>query len=324
MNDFDLTSSHTIQFELWQECNNSCDFCFLGEENKKTTKDIKIQSLQRVLKILQSEEVMSEYNTVGFIGGEFFQGQLNDKEVRSCFFDVIKKTAELYNANKIRQVWIPATLNIGNQDDLYEALKLFKNWDQVWIITSWDTMGRFKTRKMIDTWDFHMKKLRTTYPGIKFNITTILTGDFIEKYLNNSISLKKLMNDYSACLFFKQCGIIANKSHQDTIEKQTIGKIESNKILPNFFPTRSQFLKFLAKVKHQESEDVWNRICNVKYRADKLYRNFNDGGIHIAERYKDKKADVSDSVITECGHPMVYRAYIDSDACVMCDKMRFE
>ena len=50
--------------------------------------------------------------------------------------------------------------------------------------------------------------------------------------------------------------------------------------------------------------------------------NFNDGRHEMNRRYKNTKSEVEDSAITACGHPMVYRAYIDSHECVLYDKMK--
>ena len=314
----------SLQFDLWQECNNGCSFCFLCDENKKTENDIKVQNLKKVFDIISDESNYQTYQAIGFLGGEFFQGQLDDVEVHTQFFNVMRKTADLYNCGMVKQVWIPATLTIGHQRDLYDTLDLFDSWDNVWVITSWDTVGRFKTQKMLSNWDHHVKNLHKRYPGIKINITTILTTDFIQKYLNNEISLKRMAAEYNASLYFKHSIIILNKASEDTIEAQMQSKILSNKLVEGFFPKRSLFLKFLVEFRHRESSDMWERLFGVRYRSDKLYRFLNDGSIQLIERYKDKKADVSDSVVSDCGHPMVYRAYIDSDACVMCDKQKIE
>ena len=56
-----------------------------------------------------------------------------------------------------------------------------------------DTMGRFHTKKMEDSWKYHMKNIYKLYPDIHFNTTTILTADCIEKYLNNEISFKSFI-----------------------------------------------------------------------------------------------------------------------------------
>lgn len=322
MSELSLNESKSLQFELWQECNSLCDYCYLGKDNRFTSDARKLDSLRAAYAKISDMSNYPEFNVLGFIGGEFFQGQLANPEVRQEFFKLMRKAAQLYNDRVIRQVWICATMTIGHQKDLYEVLDLFNDHQGVWIISSWDTKGRFKTDKMFKTWDFHMRNIKKLYPDIKFNVTTILTADLISKYLANEISFKDMMDDYGLHFFFKQCGLILGDGNDHTLEDMMKNKIKSNQILPWFFPTRSQFLKFLIKFKQQESADMWGRLFNVKYRADELYRNFNDGRECTTHRYKDTTGEVDDSVMTDCGHPIVYRAYIDSHECVLCDKIR--
>lgn len=317
-----LEETKTLQFELWQECNNGCDFCYLGKENRKTPDELKLASLERVYKIISDSSNYPEYNCISYIGGEFFQGQLKDARVREAFFKLMQKTADLYNSKTIKEVWIAATLTIGNQEDLYKTLDLYNSYDNVWIITSWDTIGRFKSQKMKDTWDFHMKNLKKKYPGIKLNITTILTDDAITKYINGELSYSSMMEEYDASFFFKQCGCIYNVASENSFNDQMSAKQWSNQKLPHFFPTRQKFLQFLKLFKIQETEDTWSRLFNIKYRADNLYRTFNDGTTDIYHRFKDTKGEVDDSKPMPCGHPFVYCAYLDSDACVLCDKQK--
>lgn len=317
-----LSESKSLQFELWQECNNDCKFCYLGKENRKTPKEVKLESLQRAFDTISDISNYPEYNTIGFIGGEFFQGQLNDPDVKKLFYKVLEKTACLYNSGIIKQVWISATLTIGPQKELYEILRWFYDYDDVWVITSWDTIGRFKTPKMLETWNYHMHNLKREFPGLKLNICTILTDDCISKYLSGELSFQSMMKEYDASFFFKQCGCIYNKASEDNFQDQMKAKLFSNQMLPGFFPTREKFLQFLRLFREQESEDMWNRLFNIKFRADNLYRNFNDGSTDTYHRFKNTRGEVDDSAPMPCGHPFVYCAYIDSNACVLCDKER--
>ena len=317
---FTLNQSKSLQFELWQECNNSCVFCYLGDDNKHTDDCVKLQSIERAYQKISDMSNYPEYNVIGYIGGEFFQGQLRNKQVKDAFYRLMEKTAELYNSKTIKQVWISATLNIGEQQDLYNIVELFKDKSDLWITTSWDTIGRFKTTKMEQTWQYHMKKLKQLYPEIKINICTILTDDVITKYLDGSLSFKKMMDEYGANFFFKQCGAVGGSVNQYDIAAIRQSKIDSNNILPGFFPTRAKFLKFLAKFKREESEDMWTRLFDIKFRSDDLYRNHNDGQVKLTHREKNTRKEVDDSEAMPCGHPVVYMAYYDSDKCMLCDK----
>lgn len=309
--------SKQLQFEIWQECNSLCKFCYLGTENRCTPDSLKISALEKIIGKISDLNNYPEYDTLSYLGGEFFQGQLKNPEVKDLFMQVMRKTAWLLENKYIKNVWLYATLTIGDQQDLYEVLELFKNKENFWILTSYDTMGRFHTDKMFENWDYHMKNIHSLYPAIKFNTTTILSGDCIEKYLNDELSFKKMMIEYHTTFFFKQCGAGAAGD-----------KFSMNKCLPNFFPTRAKFLEFLRKFSQEESEDMWDKLFNIQYRADTLYRNFNDTDKQMALNTRNKNSrveitqsdNVLDCITGECGHLISYQAYIDSDKCVLCDK----
>ena len=304
-----------LQFELWQECNSGCKFCYLGKNNNFTPKEVKLNALKAALEKINDSSIYTEYDTLAFIGGEFFQGQLADIEVKEAFMKLMKKTALLLNEGIIRAVWLYTTLTIGDQKDLYETLELFKNTKgEFWILTSYDTLGRFHTQKMEDNWKYHMKNIYKLYPYFKFNITTILSDDCITKYLDNKISFKKMSEEYHCTFFFKQCGLGDKTKEELALE------------LPGFLVKREKFLKFLIKFKKEESEYMWTKLFNIKYRADVLYRNFNDNQImQETKRNKLSKNEIETQNIKEmeintCGHLKTYATYLDSDKCALCDK----
>ena len=72
---------------------------------------------------------------------------------------------------KIDEVWISASMTIGNQEDLYDTLSLFDDLSKIWILTSYDTIGRFHSEKMKDKWIENLKKLRNFSKDVKINIT---------------------------------------------------------------------------------------------------------------------------------------------------------
>ena len=100
------------------------------------------------------------------------------------------------------------------------------------------------------------------------------------------------------------------------IEKQLLEKIEN--------------LEFKAKA--EESDLMWDKLFNIKYRADLLYRNGNTDEQQMQEnvRHKDSKVEVSlnfkspETDTAKCGHLIAYTAYADSDGCVLCDKHMIE
>ena len=308
-----------LQFELWQECNSLCKFCYLGKENRYTPDKLKINACEKALEKISDLSLYPEIDTLSYLGGEFFQGQLNTLEVKQAFMKLLEKTVWLLNNEYIKNVWIYATLTIGDQSDLYEVLKLFEGHKgNLWILTSYDTLGRFHTQKMLDNWDYHMKHIHELYPDILFNITTILSEDCIDKYLSGKLSFKKMMEEYHCQFFFKQCGT------------GPYTKEEMMKILPHFLPPRAKFIKFLTKFRKEEEPYMWDKLFNIQYRADNLYRNYNDENhqMELNIRHKDSLVEIENNNTDEmktnkCGHLLTYATYSD-DGCVVCDKNMIE
>jgi len=340
----ELKEKKSLQFELWEECGPfRCTYCYLGKNNIQTSTKLKIDAMEKALAFLNDEEKMKEYNVVSYIGGEFFQGQLNTPEVKSKFHELMHKTAELQISGKIKEFWLMCTLNHGEQKDLYEVLDLLKAryteagqpelMHQIWIVTSYDTIGRFHTQKMHDTWDYHMQNLHKIYPELQFNVCTILTGDLVKKYINDEWSFEEFIKKYHTSMFFKQPNPGAIHQEQLTHPQGTKeGFMEAKQImeakLPGFFPKREDFLAFLIKFK-AEYPTMYDKLFNIQYRADDLYRNYNDEEeghrMQYNHREKDLKAEVPEesikyNPINDCGHLLNYAAYIDADDCMICDR----
>ena len=156
-----LINKKELQFELWRECNLQCTYCYNGLYNKKTTSEEKIKNLITIYNMVSdlSNYTDKKFNVISFIGGEFFQGQLNDIKVKELFFKLIKKIDFLLENNYIKEFWLCATLVTGDQIDLYKTLSLIHDLSKVWICTSYDTIGRFHTISLYKNWENHIVKL---------------------------------------------------------------------------------------------------------------------------------------------------------------------
>jgi hypothetical protein len=306
-----------LQFELWQECNSKCKFCYLGHMNLCTSIEEKINNIEYVINKLSDMSIYPEYDTVAFIGGEFFQGQMETPLVKDKFFELMRLVNDLKNKGYLKNVWIYATMTIGDQKDLYDTIDIFDDKHNLWILTSYDTMGRFHTPKMEETWSYNMKHIHELYADIKFNTTIILSADFIEKYLRNEFIIQDFMNEYNTTVYFK----VPNRVK----DKFTTNK-DMNDMIGNFFPTRSLFLSFLKKVKTTESEDIWNRLFEMNLRADTLICKHN-GSLYESERDKEHFTELYDEnldYVMKCGHLSIYNPYVDKEGCAICDKKMIE
>ena len=333
----------SYQWEMWAMCNNLCSYCYLGTDNRHTDKVRQMQSLTDCHKAIDNLDTRI-YNNISIIGGDFWQGQLDDPEVHDSFMALMEKCAKLYADKKIGSLWITCTMTIGDQHHLYEMLDIFERYKAfpderygssgLWLCTSWDAEGRFHTPDRKANWEYHMKNIHKLYPWVKFNCTIILMEKFLQMYLDGEWSPKKFMEEFHTYLFFKQIGL--GEIPQDIPEgkivddpKDKIGAYRAGKYYVNktlgytFAPHRETMLKFLRKYAI-EDPDTYDRLFNIRYRADELHRNYNERD-HDVKTTRNKNAanetDASiENVLNTCGHMINYAPYVDSDKCCICDK----
>lgn len=323
-----------IQFELWQDCNSKCDFCYLNWFKVDRSKEYKLARIKEVLTALNDDSLYETYDTVSLIGGEFFQGQINDPEVNEAFFTLIQKIRSLFDEHKIENTWIMVSLLIGDQPDLYKCLSILGDDPRVWYNTSWDLSGRFKSPKMLHTWEQHMKKIHELYPKVNLNTTMILTNDLVDAYVNNEFSFSQFCSEYHTHLFLKPpsynevtedvyCTRHPEKSQQGHFTRLETKLMFSELINKPFFPTRRQFLNFLMKYKNDMGSVAYRDLFNIERRADDLYATKSDG--HTMKKcHREKQGNGfgnSGKEINSCGHSAYYEGYRDGDGCMLCDKI---
>ena len=305
----------SIVIELWEECNNFCEFCFIDYLNKKTSDELKLQNISNTHSILNKNESLKAF---GLIGGEFFQGQLNNTKIRTEFFKLCERIFNQINKGIIKDFWCFCTLTLGDQKDLYTLINMFdtvvkdKEKHTFWILTSYDTKGRFTIPSKFENWDKHMLNLQQ-YPFIKFNITSIMSGDFCEKYLKNKLDLKAMENKYKAKIFLKQPAQARTGLKEDLLNK-----------CPWFFPKRKIFLDFLKKLKENDKE-IFDNTLNISLRADLVYSEMH-GTDHPEPEFRNKETwnENHSRCNKKCGHVVNYNCYSDSNACCLCDYFKIK
>jgi len=321
-------SKRIIQYEIWKECKNRCKFCFLSKDNICTPRDVKMSGIQNAIDNIKNDIKNGRIDGAAIIGGDFWQGEITDNEMKDKFFELINLCFSLLQESKISEVWLSATLTIGDQPLLYEVLDLYYNMineseminKRLWICTSYDTIGRFHIPEMHENWKKHMKTIDEKYPKVLKNTSLIITNDLVKKTLSGEFSFRKFEEEYGTKIYMK------TPSHY--LENWEEGKKEFNdKIVGDFFPERNLTIKFLQKV-NEEDPEALNKIMNNNLRAEILVGHGNSGDFDVMIRdQKDIHKNicslpddgVDKAMIQKCGHEKQYRCYIDSDKCFMCD-----
>ena len=313
--------SKFIQYELWKDCKCGCAFCY----NKGEPSSNKLHRLNLVKEKLLSEEI-DLFDEIGFIGGEFFDGQLENLEIKNRFYELFKICSDRYKDLKLNKICICTSLIFDVKNYLLDFLEFLKELNLLSITvlcTSYDTKYRFYTEERENLWKNNLIYLHEKYPTLKIHTETLLTQDFINKVLNDEFDIITFCKEYYTTIDYIEpsSGFYYNN------------KIEMAKKLPDFFPTKRSFIEFIKKTVFEQQSINLNDLLNPHLRANVLYYTNNNEDMVIRGRQQNpdrrvlkkvtvKDLDFGDEVRTV---PQIYkdfdRGFIDSD-CSMLDVVR--
>ena len=345
-----------LQFELWPDCQNGCQFCYLTGTRRVTTLEEKRANLINTLTSLKDETLIKDYNAVGFIGGDFFQGQIKGLEPE--WYNLIEYTKVLLGQNKIKELWIATSLLKVDLGDLFETFGRFGydtlDEDQrIILCTSYDTIGRFlngvnfkdvpqeEIDRVIDEGEFQsveeikdylncdiyavevwlevIKELRLRYPKLIIHVEVILTQDVINKMLKNP-NYFDFITDLGCMIDFRYPSITRADCPTVTGIKDYREKLlERREQFPeNFFiESRSTFLKFIKVFKEKYGVSKVKDLIHQPEMRSRRLRIYVDNA-EIEDRWNDSR-----DIYSDCGHLVDGKCYVDSDKCVYCDLEKF-
>lgn len=245
-----------IQYQLWQECNNGCKFC--SERNQ--FKIDKKWALNFIIDKLNDPEIY-DYEEIGIIGGEIFDNQLEDKEVKDLFYKLTDKIASIKHFKK----FYVATNLIYDMDNYLipylNYLKKINLIDKTLLCTSYDLKYRFHTEEMEKLWENNMIKLHKIFPELLTHIETIITQHFIDAVLSENFDIKKFSEKFNSRVDYIEpsSGMFYNT------------KLDCEKACPGFFPTKNSFIKFLKQEGLQKKSIDLKCLISYQIRASRIY-----------------------------------------------------
>ena len=247
-----------IQYELWKECRNGCEFCF----NRGQKSLDKIERLNYIIEKLHDPEV-DDYNEIGFIGGEFFDIELRDEKVQRLFFQLFRICADKVQSGKLDKIYVTTGLIFDIKPYLIPFLEFLRIWglsDKCLLCTSYDTKYRFHTPEKEELWKNNMKYIHEHYSEVKLHTEIIVTQNFINKVLDDSFSITDFKEEFHTAVDYIEpsSGFYFND------------KKDAAEHLIDFFPTKSSFIKFLTKVTSKNEIDL-STFLSMELRSNKIY-----------------------------------------------------
>lgn len=292
-----MLDSKFLQLVMWVDCNSCCAFCLnrRGLENKNFVED-KIKNIHTALEILEDIQP-GQYDFIGLIGGEFFQGQITP-DVAPYFCQLVEKLHDLLNNNYIKQVFIASSLMGPDNYTIFQ--KYFGGIDKskLLICTSYNKQGQFGKFPEAN-WQKNYKSFIEN--GYNLHIEMIASEANLQAILNHEINLLPWVKQNIRIDFLRPIDFI-DRPKQD---------------FPWFFPKRETFIKFMLFLEINFPQ-MLDDFMSLQHRASLLHNFTFDQHVKRTAEFNEGEGE-----LLKCGHSPQFKAYYDTDHCMACDIVAF-
>ena len=294
-----------VQYGLFPNCSNKCDFCLLKEREYLTKEQIlhRINYIINNIPFIDWEDKFSD--GISLLGGELYF--TTDIDIQQAFLNLIDTIIEkiLSKSKNPYCKYSTVTNGIYNPEFLFKVMDKFQNTvglDKVDLNFSYDLKYRFHSEESRLLCLENIKKFNERYNS-KISVQMILTQNLINLYNNKEFEF----NDF-----------ISNTINNNRFFLLYPHKIRTGKVLNDFFFKRNDFLNFIIEINNRYPEMADNFFSSVINSSKFKYSGYLDRDtedIHQQPVLEKEKA----TTLSECGHSILYQCYSDSDKCMLCD-----
>lgn len=300
-------SGYCIQYGLWPNCPNSCQFCLL-KDKKFISEKKQIKVINDVITNIQHQDWTNKFSAgISLLGGEVYY--VKSERVQEKFMeliDVIIDKILLVSTNPACK-YSTVTNGLYNPEFLYRVVDRIverAGIEKVDVNFSFDFKYRFKSE--------NAKAL------VLRNINA-----FHQRY-DYRVSVQMILTQYVIDLW-KAGKFNVSEWEQENIPGNLIAFLYPHPVIhgeepPDLRFKRSDFLAYMQHLRSSEYEHFINFVHSTINSERFKYTG-------LEERHGKKKIDVTQIPIlsdgkeikTSCGHSVLYRCYSDSDRCMLCD-----
>ena len=302
-----MSNSYMVQYGIWPNCCNKCEFCLIKEEFL-LTKQQQIDTIDTIIENISYIDWKDKFSCgISLLGGELYY--IKDKELQDKILElidvIIEKILKVSTNPNCR--YSTVTNGIYDPEFLYKVVD--KIVDAVGIQKvdmnfSYDLDFRFKNEddaKLVlkNINDFHKRY------NYRVGVQMIMTQKLINRWKSGEFDVNKFIEenipDNNLCFLYPHPIYRGNRNLQD------------------FYFNRKDFIDFVEYLKKANRDVFISFINSTKNSAIFKYTGYT--------KYSDKFDCVDNQPklldgkeeIQKCGHSILYKCYSDCDRCMMCD-----
>jgi hypothetical protein len=303
-----------VQYGLWPNCTNQCDFCLLLDKTYKSEQE-RLNMLSSIKENIKHVDWANKFSSgISLIGGEIYY--TDSQKVKKSFLELIEQIIAIIIKPNKTAIYSTVTNGIYDSTILLEpTLDLFKKHevlDQVDISFSWDLKYRFHTEESKACMIKNVNLVNLKY-GLFPTVQTCLTQYLIDAHLNGEFNLKEYQEEN-----FPNTRLALLYPH----------KINTGKKLDDFFFKRDSLFKFIKYLKSTNQNELIQQLIQAVVNSSQFKytglweRNSLYGKNKTSRELYQSPTLENKQVLTDCGHSELYRCYTDSDKCLLCDLLK--
>lgn len=297
-------NSHVVQYGVWPDCCNCCDFC-LRLNRKSTTNNMKIRLIEMIRENINHIDWKNKFSYgISLLGGELFY--IKNRDVQNHFMLLIDDI--------IDKILIPGndqTKFSTVTNGIYDPAFLYRVVDRIVervgiqrvdVNFSYDLKYRYRVEKARLKAYNNINAFHKRY-NYCVGIQMILTQNVINLWKAGKFDVNRFIDEN-----FPGCRLAFLYPHP----------VHTGKILPDFNFNRRDFLDFVKYLKDANYEAYLNFINSTKNSGTFKYTGLRDKKDNCQDQQpilSDGKEQIND----KCGHSTLYQCYADCDKCVLCD-----
>ena len=303
-------SGHMVQYGVWSNCCNDCDFC-LRLWRIPLSKEEMLLQLDNIKKNIPYVDWAGKFSYgISLLGGELYH--ITDPDLQESFLELIDIIIE-----KVLKVSLNPNVKYSTvTNGLYDPTFLFKVVDKIVdavgikhvdVNFSYDLKYRYKTEERRKLCLENINKFSERY-NYSVGIQMILTQYVIDMINNDEFDIEKFLTV---------------DSPNNMLSFLYPHPINSGKVLTDFNFKRSDFLKFMVKLS-REFPIIYNNFVSSTHNSAvfKYTGMFDKHSNDITQ--VPVLTDGKEVINPNCGHSTLYQCYSDSDRCVLCDLENLE
>lgn len=304
-----------VQYGLWPNCTNKCDFCLLQDRIYKSKKE-RLRVLAAVKENIKTIDWKGKFSDgISLLGGEIFYTE--HEEIKNSFLELIDEIVEVVfgSCESTRLsivsngIYDPNVLLIP----VIEKLNNKKVLDRFDLNFSYDIKYRFHSEESRIK---AIENINLVYDKYKIVpcVQTCLTQYLIDAHLDGSFNI----------FDFKE----TNFPHT-ILTFLYPHKINTGKTLDDFFFKRQSLMKFIMWMRRNGyQKEIENFIQSVINSSQFKYTGLLYRG-DVLEDKDDKDEEIKQEpvlgekqILSSCGHSQLYKCYSDCDKCMLCDLLK--